>query len=111
MKPRKRHDTAKPFKLRLYDSDGPVDLSAVDSLRMFMTLNQQTTPKVNVALVPAPDQVADKGRCTYQPLAVDVDTAGTYKVEVQAHWPDNTQLTWPSDGYDRLAIVADLDNA
>jgi hypothetical protein len=111
LKTRKRHDTGYPPTFTLRDSAGPVNLTAATGAFFIMVNAQTGAIKVNAACVIDPDQVNNTGQVTYNFQAIDVDTTGTYKCEVRVNWNTGTQSTFPSDSYETLQIIDDLDNA
>lgn len=110
MKTRKRHDTGYPPTFTIEDSNGAVDLSAATSVRFIVSNLDTGVIKINADTVINPDQVNHKGECTYNWQAVDVDTIGVYRCELRVLWNNGTQTTFPSDGYERLILIEDLDN-
>lgn len=112
MDSRKQHDTAMPLELRLLDQDGPVSLATAQSVYLIIKNVRNRFVQVNALMTIEADQIGSgMGRVRYQWHALDVATVGTFNVEVQVNWQDGTELTFPSSGYDRFEIVADLDGA
>lgn len=101
---RKRHDTDGPFFFELLEDDGSAaDLSLATSLTMCMKSEDGTTTKIdNVALTVVD---AAKGWCKYQPLAADVDTAGTFRIEVEATRTGRGKKTWPTKKGGMVLII------
>jgi len=48
------------------------------------------------------------GAVTYVPSAGFPTTAGSYKQEWEVTFLDTTKLTFPSDGYNKVTIIEDL---
>lgn len=64
--------------------------------------------KVNAAAVIDPDQVTNKGKVSYNWVAADTNTAGTYFGEFQITFPGGGIETWPDDANLNILIFPAL---
>lgn len=102
----KQHDRLPSVAVTLTDlADAPADLTS--STVKFVMGVAGGTPKVTAAAtIVAPTL----GTVRYDWIAGDTDTPGTYSAEWQVTYANGKAQTFPSDGYNTIAIIADLDN-
>lgn len=55
-----------------------------------------------------PDQVLNRGRASYQPVADDVAAAGVFALRWEIAWPDGSTLTVPTLRPDTLWLTAQI---
>lgn len=107
----KRHDLLPILELVIGDNLGPRDLTQASSITLLLTNVETNAPLViNGVMDKDPDQVANKGRCTYAWVDGDTDIAGKYKAEVEVMWSNNKPETFPSTGTFTVKINADLND-
>ena len=102
----KRGDRQPSFQVDLLDGTGAaIDLTGC-SVRFLMRAARAVAPKVAASAV-----IVDAafGTVRWDPEAGDTDRAGTYRAEWEVTLADGRLVTVPSDGYDTVLIVADLD--
>ena len=106
MKPRKKGDLY-PITNTLQSFNTTTSaMQAVNLAGYTVTINivNKYTRAVKVANGACTITDAANGRVSYQPIAADVDTAGTYEVEWKAIAPDTTPYHFPSQDYEPLII-------
>lgn len=104
----KRHDTAIGPVLTFTPPAGlDWDLTDDGITALFIArLPDATLPKISKpAVITGPWQIR------YDPEPEDVDTIGTYDVEVEIHRADTKQVTLPTKGFLSWVIGTDLNNA
>lgn len=104
----KRHDTAVSPRPTFTPSEA-LDWDLMEpgvTVTFIMRLPGATVPKIN-----APATVVGPWTVRYDPEPEDVDTIGTYDVEVEAVRADGRKLTLPTEGFLNWTIGPDLDNA
>ena len=101
----KQNDTSPPFTATLRDGDGEVvDISGA-TVKFLMRNRLTRALKVDgVASVVS----GSGGTISYTWASGDTDTPGTYEVEIEITFSDETVATWPSDGYHELSVLDDL---
>ena len=106
----KKGDLLPILDVTLEDANGAVDLSGATSINFKMVLNDNlgSAPKIDAAATPDPDQVTNKGKCTYTWASDDTDTVGVFYGEFEADYAGK-KLTFPNDSYYIIAIVDDVD--
>jgi hypothetical protein len=104
----KRHDTGVSPQITFTPPDGlSWDLTEPGITATFIArLPTAGAPKMNAAAV-----VTGPWSVTYDPTPTDVNTIGTYDVEVQIVRSNGRKLTLPTEGYLSWVISADLDDA
>lgn len=104
----KRHDTASsPKPTFTLPSDLGWNLSEAGITATFIArLPASTTPKISGAAV-----VIGPATVQYNPTAEDVDTIGTYDVEVEVVRANGKKLTLPTEGFLQWIIGPDLNNS
>lgn len=104
----KRNDTGVSPVLDLTAPLGTAwDLNEVGiAVKLIARLPTATAPKINSAAV-----VTGPWQIRYDPTALDVDTIGTYDVEVEVTRSNGKKVTFPTEGFLSWTILADLDNA
>lgn len=107
----KKNDLLPELVVTLEDAVGPVDLAGASSITFKMILKDSMggTPKIDAAATPDPDQVTNKGKCTYTWASGDTDTVGVYYGEFEAIY-GTKPLTYPNGSYYIIAIVDDVDS-
>ena len=99
----KRGDTYPPLVLVLSDENGPVDLTAANSVTVIV--KTAASPAMEfVGTVTAPLV----GEVTYTWAAADTDTTGDYSVEAEVDWGVDGIQTFPNAGVETLTIGDDL---
>lgn len=104
----KRHDTGVS---PVIDFTPPVGVSWTleetgMAVKLIARLPTSPTPKINATAV-----VVGPWSIRYDPTALDVDTIGSFDVEVQATRQNGKKVTLPTEGYLSWVITADLDDA
>lgn len=105
MKPRKRTDTGYPITATLLSNGVPVDLSGST---VTISLRDRLTGAIKVNEAGCSLTNPTGGQVSYQPIAADVDTSGSYDVEFKQIRPNATIIHYPSDGYEPLTIEDNL---
>jgi hypothetical protein len=83
-----------------------IDLSSgVTGVKFIMRDPNTGTAKVNAACTIT---TAASGIVTYEWIADDTDTAGTYNAEWQITYDNGKKLTVPNDTYETVVVKADL---
>lgn len=103
----KRNDTARSIQATLRDPAGAlVDLTGC-TVRFILraTSAADGVEKVRALAV----IVSPAGVVRYDWQAADVDTAGDFLAEWEVAYPSSRKETFPSNGYNRVRIMADLD--
>lgn len=101
----KQHDRLPSIAATLVDgNDAPVDITGCV---VWFVMALSGTVKVNTiaTIVSGP-----AGTVRYDWAAGDTDTVGTFNAEWEVIFPNGKAQTFPSDGYNTVAIIADLDN-
>jgi hypothetical protein len=103
----KRHDTAISLPITLTPPEG-------------VTWNLQTAGITVRVITRLPDEPVHKVRATatvtglwslrYDPAPEDVDTIGTFDVEVEVTLANSKKVTFPTEGFLSWTIGSDLDN-
>jgi hypothetical protein len=101
----KQNDTARLFTDQLTLADENVDLT--DATVVLIWHNQNTSA---VTRRDAEITDAQRGKVSYQPLEEDVSQAGVFDLEWEVTFPSGGVLTFPTSGYGKLRINADLDS-
>lgn len=105
----KRGDTPGIVRGTLSDHDGPVDISTASEVRLLIRKRNAPALKVSAVVTNEDDGTpAARGRWSYTWAPADLDTAGTYDVEVQVTWADGDRITFPTHGHNELVIEGDL---
>jgi hypothetical protein len=88
-------------------ADGTVfDLTGYTA-KLIVRADGAATPKINAAVTVLSPATA--GKVQYDPAAVDVDTVGVYKGEIEAtETATSKTITFPNDGYIPVIVVSDL---
>lgn len=105
MQPRKQGDTGYPITATLKANGVAVDLTGSS---VAITLRDRATQAVKVNAAGCTITSPTTGQVSYQPLAADVDTPGSYDVEFRQTRGDGSTIHYPSDGYEPLTIEAKL---
>lgn len=92
----KQHDTLPAFEAVLTDNGTPISLGAAMGVKLI--LKKLSTVIVNAAMVIDPDQVANKGKVTYQWVSADTSVSGKLTGEIQVTWGDGNVQTFPAGG-------------
>jgi hypothetical protein len=102
----KRNDTAPSLVATLRDAEGvAVNLTGA-TVDLIMAAATTGTVKVNTA---ATLTDAANGIVTYNWLAADTSTAGDFNAEFEVTYSGGKKQTFPTDGYIKIVITADLD--
>lgn len=103
----KQHDT-KPWVFTLKENGSGVDLTGASTVVIHM-LDSALNSVINGGTVtPDADQTTYPGKCSYPPVAGDVDASGEFSAEFEVTWGDGTISTFPHDGYETITIHPDL---
>ena len=105
----KRHDTAIALPMTFTPPAGlnwNLQTAGV-TMRFIARLPNATSPKVVSTEVTATAPWA----CQFAPVAADVDTIGSYDVEVEVTNSSGKKLTLPTEGWLSWVINPDLDNS
>lgn len=84
----------------LSGADGPLSLTGT-TVRIQI---DRPGSVVNAVAVVDPDQVLNRGRVSYQPIAGDVATPGVWSLRWEITYPGGSTLTVPSGAPDVLVI-------
>lgn len=90
----KRGDTAIPLTAILSDNNGPLDLTGI-TVRFKMRGATLATTKVDGLAIVDPDQIANKGKVTYEWVDADVDMSGNFVGEFKL-FSGGKPLTFPN---------------
>lgn len=105
----KRGDVPGVLRGTCSDAAGPVDLSSATEVRLLIRGRASGVAKVSAPVTVLDDGTLEtRGRWERPWAGPDLDTAGTFDVEVQATWPDGTRLTFPTTGAAELIVERDL---
>jgi hypothetical protein len=106
----KAHDTMPAISATLSTANGtPVDLTNATSVKFIMAASPGGAIKVAAAAtINTPKTL---GQVTYQWIATDTATPGTYQAEWEVTWASGGVQTFPTLSYHTVAVVADLENA
>lgn len=106
----KQHDRLPSIEAQLTEIDGsPLSAGLAGATVAFIMKPQQGgTVKVN-----APAVIEDQAACLvrYDWATGDTDTVGDYNAEWQVTFADGRKRTFPTDTYNTVRVVADLDGA
>lgn len=102
----KRNDTAPAIRAALLDAKGVVDLTNATVRFLMRPVLPQHAPVLN-ASASVVDNPA-KGVVEYQWVVGDTAIAGAYYAEWEVTRSDLTVVTFPSDDYLEVRILADL---
>lgn len=110
----KQNDTRPVYLATLKENVGlpgeaDVDLTSAQTVRFLMRSSEDSDPdplKVDgvMDIVDAPN-----GIVSYEWIAADTDTVGTFNVEIEVEWNDGGIETFPNSGYGEVQITEDLD--
>ena len=107
----KQGETGKKLSLTLRHTDPDTESLAeyaipdTSSVKLYMTADGESDLKVDAAEMTVLDQDTLPGKVEYQWLAEDVDTPGTYDIEIVVTLPDTTKLKWPCEDGETFATV------
>jgi hypothetical protein len=103
----KRHDTRPYWPVSLEFDDGSFpDITSATISMLCRNAGDSTLKFKDSATVWITDGA--NGELEWRPTADQVDTAGRFDIEWEVVFPDGTQQTFPTRGYDRLTVVGDL---
>lgn len=107
----KTGDTAPVITGTVTDASGPVNISSYTSLRFIAVSAQRVTPITGAAVKIDDGTVPLRGRWSYQFGTTDLDTAGTYEIEIEGTRADGKIQTFPNakSRNPNFTISADLD--
>ena len=97
-------DTDPPFRAQIRDVLNPdgVDLTAASSVKLII-------PALGInAAVTVENQVTNKGWINRTWQVGELDTAGTFNIEVEVVWGTGARRTFPAYRYNTLVVSADL---
>lgn len=105
----KAHDRLPSIAAQFVDaSAAPVDLTNAIAVTFIMSTADKKDVRTNssATVVDAPT-----GKVRYDWQTVDTATPGDYLAEWQVTWLGGLKQTFPSESYNTVSIIADLDNA
>lgn len=106
----KRGDLLPVFVATLYGADNlPVDLTSATSVNLALKYTTGGTPIYYLTMVKDPDQNANRGKCSYEWVAGNTDTPGTFNGEIVVSFSGKEQ-TFPTNGYFTVSIIDDLES-
>lgn len=97
----KRGDVGVVFEDTLTSGGVPVDLTGA-TVRFILSRNGASTVRVATVVNAA------AGTVSYAAVAGDLATAGEHRQEWEVTWPAGQTLTYPSDGWNRVLVLDDL---
>jgi hypothetical protein len=106
----KKGETAKILTVTLKHTDDtnqkvPYPIPDGSTVRIYMTLNDDTTLKVSGSAMTILDQSAKPGKAQYKWLSNNIDTPDVYDLEVEVTLPDDSKLKWPCEEGETFATV------
>lgn len=99
----KRNDTAPAIEVTLKDANGPIDLTNAKAIHIYLKSASLLVKTSTMTVVDA-----EAGEVKYVWQKEDLKEAGTYDMEFEITWEDDTVTTIPSTGYNSLEVEADL---
>lgn len=102
----KQNDTWPPLPAQLRDANGPIDLTAAESVTLHLKSQGSGTTTGGGACV-VTDAAA--GRVSYAFTTADTDTVTLYNAEFEINWGGGQISTFPNVGYFTVEITQELD--
>ncbi len=99
----KRNDTRPAINVVLSDAAGAINLTGAKAVHIYL---RSDTKLIKTGAMEVTDAAAGKAKYVWQ--AGDLAVEGTYKMEFEVTWEDDSVQTIPNDGYLSLEVVADL---
>jgi hypothetical protein len=99
----KRNDTQLTFTDTLLVNGVPTDLTGASVSFILKNTATGVTRKRSATITNA-----EGGAVSYAPVAEDVATEGNFDQEWEVVWVGGKQLSFPTRGYNRVVIAADL---
>jgi BppU N-terminal domain len=104
----KAHDRLPAIAATLVDAEQvPVNLTGATITFIMADATSRIVKTASAAVLVNPEQ----GQVRYDWASIDTATAGDYVAEWQVTYAGGKQQTFPSNSYNTVTIVADLDNA
>lgn len=105
----KRNDTAPSIAITCTSDGSAKDLTGAASAKFLMgTIDGAGVATTKVEGTMSFDADRSTGLTYYEWQTTDLDTAGTYKVEVEITWADGKVQTFPEDSYLEIVVMADV---
>lgn len=104
----KRGSRRPALAVTLSDAAGAINLSAASGVRLVMRRVGESTPALDVAMTPDPNQTTNPGKVSYAWSDGNTDAAGDYDAEFVITWNDGAEQRVPNRGAFTIAIVSDL---
>lgn len=101
----KRGDSASPFRARLFDGTTPIDLTLASTVKLLVTKPDGTLLSGTLT---KENQTTNTGWVNRAWGLTELNTAGSYTVEVEITWADSTVQTFPADRYGLIIVQQDL---
>lgn len=107
----KKGDT-KPWVFTLKQNGSGVDLDGA-TVELNMQDQALTSVITGGSVTPDPDQTTNPGKCSYSPVAGDVDTVGAFLAEIKVTFGDGTIARFPNgeageDEFETVTITNSL---
>jgi hypothetical protein len=107
----KSNDTGKPYKFKLTDSGGGVDLTGT-TIRTTMTNIETGAKKINrstAGITLDADQVTNPGIGERAWQTGERDTPGEYEIEFEVTFAGGEKNTWPDEDAEKCIVIIEQD--